>query len=230
MTRESDNQAFVIDFQRRSGLKVDGWAGGATRDALDALVPPVASGGSLKDPSQFFGVVRGHLGPLSQGQVDGFLALTAAMAGWPVSWAAYGLATTWHETAAKMQPIKELGGHAYLDKYDTGRLAATLGNTPEDDDDGQLYAGRGYVQITGRRNYERFGIAGSPDDALKPDVAARILREGMEGGVFTGKALRDYLPGDYVNARRIINGTDKADLIARYAAQFEQALTAGGWK
>lgn len=39
------------------------------------------------------------------------------------------------------------------DAYDTGRLAERLGNTPEDDDDGQKWKGRGLIQITGHDNY-----------------------------------------------------------------------------
>jgi len=188
---------------------------------------------SLANPKAFFTEVRVDHGPLKTGQVEGFNALLAAMDQWPITWVAYGLATAWHETAATMQPIHEYGGAVYFhNRYDpAGKrpdIAKRLGNTQPGD--GVKYAGRGYVQLTGRDNYRRFGIENTPDDAMKTDVAARILREGMEKGLFTGKKLADYLPGNYTWARRIINGNDKAGLIAGYARQFEEALTAGGWK
>lgn len=181
----------------------------------------------------FFGAVRPLFGgSLSQGQVDGIEALLAATAALPVTHRAYLLATAKHETADTMQPIVEYGGRKYFDKYDTGKLAAALGNTPAADGDGYLYRGRGYVQITGRANYGKAGLAlgldllRHPDMALHPTVASQILVRGCSEGWFTGKKLGEYLPGDYRNARRVVNGTDRADLIAGYARQFEIALVA----
>ena len=58
-----------------------------------------------------------------------------------------------HHESGGFKYLKELGSHKYLDKYDTGALAKRLGNTPEDDDDGQKYCGRGFIQITGKDNY-----------------------------------------------------------------------------
>lgn len=192
--------------------------------------------------AKFFETVRHTLfnGKLSVEQVEGMEAMLSAFeaAKWPRSHASYGLATGKHETAHTMQPIRELGSNKYLDKYDTGKLAAALGNTPEDDDDGILYAGRGYVQLTGRANYEKAQKAlghpflAEPDLALRPDLAAAIMVRGMSEGWFTRWKNRDFLdktPPDYRNARRIINGLDDAELIAGYARKFAVALQAAGY-
>jgi hypothetical protein len=59
--------------------------------------------------------------------------------------------------------------------------------------------------------------------------AYKIMSLGMRQGSFTGVGLSKYINADkcdYVNARRIINGTDKAQTIAGYATKFESILRA----
>ena len=204
---------------------------------------------TLANPKAFFDRAREAdlLGPLSTAEVEGCNAILSACASWPLSHAAYALATSLHETNGTMQPIKELGGADYFRRmYDkTGNrphVAAELGNTEVGD--GAAFAGRGYPQLTGRRNYARadreLGLGGqllrSPDIAMRPDIAARIMEAGMREGWFTGKKLADYLPpgvagsrSAFAKARRIINGTDRADKIAEHAMDFQEALMAGGW-
>ena len=66
--------------------------------------------------------------------------------------AAHFIAQIAHESGSFVY-VKEIASGA---AYDTGRLAAKLGNTPAADGDGQKYKGRGYIQLTGRSNYEMF--------------------------------------------------------------------------
>jgi putative chitinase len=203
---------------------------------------------TLARADAFFNALRaGLLGPvLSAQEVDGCNAILKAMEGAPLAWTAYALATAYHETASTMQPIKEYGGSTYFTRmYDvTGvraQMALANGNTCAGD--GPRYCGRGYVQLTWKNNYARAGekcgvdLVAYPDKAMDPAIAAKILREGMEHGWFTGKAFSDYLPaagratsGQYARARYIINGSDKAQQIAGHAKEFERALEAGGWR
>ncbi len=97
-----------------------------------------------------------------------------------IRWGAHMLATIKHECADTFQPITERGAKAYFNKYEPGTsIGKNLGNTVKGD--GYLYRGRGYVQITGRANYQKLssvlGLTGEddlimhPDHALHPDVA-----------------------------------------------------------
>lgn len=165
---------------------------------------------------------------LSQGQVNGCETLLdegdARKSRLPCL--AYVLATAYHETAHTMQPIEEYGkgkGKAY------GKPAGPYG---------KVYYGRGYVQLTWLDNYQKAGeklsvnLVKFPEQALNPKIASEILFASMEQGWFTGRKLDDYLTAlatDYVGARRIVNGTDKASLIAGYAKAFETALKAAGY-
>lgn len=147
---------------------------------------------------------------------------------------AYALATFKWETANTFAPIHEMGSMSYFDKYNAGtQIGARLGNTQPGD--GFLYRGRGYVQITGRTNYAKFSnklnidLIGNPDLALDPAAAYKIASLGMKNGWFTGKRLKDYVPADgepdFMNARRVINGTDHAADIAAIAQKFVTMLT-----
>ncbi len=196
--------------------------------------------------TEFFNQVRqGILGPsLDPGEVQGCETILDAMIGLPTSWCAYALATAYHETAHTMQPISEVGGPKYFTRmYDvTGArptMASDMGNTSPGD--GPRYCGRGFVQLTWKSNYAKAGaklgvdLVACPEKAMQPAVAAKIMREGMTNGWFTGKALRHYLPvdkgliGQFTSARRIINGTDKATMIAGYAMRFQDALGRSDW-
>lgn len=132
---------------------------------------------------------------------------------------AYILATVKHETANTFRPIDEYG------KGRNRKYGEPI--------NGQIYYGRGYVQLTWHENYAKFGkilnrnLVEQPDLANEPDIAYDILIIGMTRGLFTGKKLIDYINQsecDYVGARRIINGQDRAELIAGYARVIERVL------
>src|SRR5207237_2552895 len=97
------------------------------------------------------------------------------------------------------------------------------------------YYGRGFVQLTWSYNYKKAGdiigvdLVSHPERALELPIATTILFDGMLQGWFTGKKLSNYITAtscDYVGARRIINGIDRATAIAGYARSFEAALLA----
>ncbi|AGR48034.1 chitinase [Sinorhizobium phage phiM7] len=190
-------------------------------------------------------------GSLTADQVKGMDAILNRMVKLDARWLAYALATAFHETGGRMVPIMEnlnysaKGLRATFPKYFNLADAAKyerkpqaianraygnrMGNGPEASGDGWKYRGRGLVQITGKDNYTKYGIADNPDRALEPDVAVMIMFDGMTAGKFTGKKLSDYFDADttdWVGARKIINGLDKAEKIAGEAKAFFAAIQA----
>jgi hypothetical protein len=178
----------------------------------------------------FYATVSAKLGRLSVMQRQGFETVLAACAGAPLAHAAYMLATPWHETAKTMQPVRE----AFWLTEDWRKTHLRY----------YPWYGRGYVQLTWEKNYQRAddelelggSLIANADRAMEPAIAAQIMRKGMDDGWFTGVKLSAVLPMSgvadrehYMNARTIINGHDKADLIEDYAQAFERALRDGGW-
>lgn len=191
----------------------------------------------------FYNYIRLHLfdGTISSKQVQG---LSAILNIWNEEYSssddrylAYILGTAHHETGRTFQPIKEWGGNKYFfERYDIAgnnpSIAKRLGNTQKGD--GVAFCGRGFVQLTGRSNYTDWGhrlkldLINSPDLALTMPVAVEILVSGMIKGTFTGKSLRDFFSPTSANwegARKIVNGNDKAALVASYAQKYYAAIS-----
>ncbi|MNJ34748.1 Chitinase class I [compost metagenome] len=114
-----------------------------------------------------------------------------------------------HESG-QFRYVRELGGDAYLAKYDTGRLAQRLGNTPEADGDGQKYRGRGLIQVTGRANYEACSEALFGDSRLlaTPELLEQPVYASMSAGWFWHRAGLNTLAdkGDFLTITKRING------------------------
>lgn len=185
------------------------------------------------DRSKFFESVRarnsGVFGTsLSQFQVDGLTVILDAgqNAGLPLRHLACVLATAYHETGGKMQPVNENLNYTSAarirqvwPKRFTSTAAAIpyvrnpqglanrvyadrMGNGPEASGDGWRYRGRALPQLTGEDNYRKASklvgvdLVTDPDAANDSDISAHILIEGMRSGMFTGKRLSDYIDGD----------------------------------
>jgi putative chitinase len=204
----------------------------------------------------FFNLVRQNPfgGTLTQQNVDGTEAILTAWekspySGEPLDGLGYILATAFGETGTMKWDVPEIPpkGRTRAEYFETRygpehnpKLAATLGNTQRGD--GGKFYGRGWPQITGRANYAKFErllgipLTTKPDLALVRENSANILLHGMYRGLFTGRKLGDYFDGKphdvaeakrrRVQARRIINGQDKAEAFARVASAFTSALYA----
>ena len=132
---------------------------------------------------------------------------------------AYIFATIFHESNGTMKPIKE----AYYMGEEWRK--AHLSYYP--------YYGRDFVHTTHKVNYAKFStlvgvdLVKYPERISEPKIATKILLHGFTNGTWTGKKISDYINEKkclYVAARKCINWTDKAELIAAYARKFETIL------
>jgi putative chitinase len=176
-------EAAVLAFQRSAGLAADGVVGPSTATALGlASVPTVPSavpGITVQVVSQLFpatpiGNISANLPPVLAALVSATLADKAMVL--------MALGTIRAETESFL-PISEgqsrlntsPNGHPF-DLYDNRR---DLGNTGRPD--GADFCGRGFVQLTGRINYQSYGdelglnLIANPALANNADVAAKLL-------------------------------------------------------
>ncbi|MCW1932599.1 glycoside hydrolase family 19 protein [Pararhodobacter zhoushanensis] len=206
----------------------------------------------------FFNAVRRSLfgGRLNQSQVDGMNGILTAfqtVGDGRRATLAYALATAFHETGARMVPVREgfaatdAGARRAVNKLAERRGAASavaryaLPQPPY----GHVYYGRGHVQLTWLDNYAASSadagvdLVRYPDKMLEPVISARVLIKGLIDGRWNGRRkgighyeMLDGIPGlsaeEAAEARRTVNGQDKAALIAGYAAQFDAALHLAG--
>lgn len=200
----------------------------------------------------FFREIRGSLfrGRFSKKQVQGITRLLDVWeqhyaSDYPDEFLAAGLGTTKHETADTMQPIKEYGGRAYFMRmYDISgnrpAKARELGNIHVGD--GAKFPGEGDVQNTGRRNARvssklindllgtNIDFEKNPELRGHPIYSAHCLYLGCITGLWTGKSWGKYIgegKGSHANfkqSRRVVNGMDKASLIAGYCVEFLEAI------
>lgn len=115
-------------------------------------------------------------------------------------------------------------GRAPFSAYEDRRA---LGNTQAGD--GARFKGRGFVQLTGRANYARYGerlgvdLVHDPDLANAPEVAALLLAQFLAD---KAQAMRQALAGgDYAAARRLVNGGVHG--LQRFRSVFELVAAAG---
>jgi len=151
---------------------------------------------------------------------------------------AYALATIhietfWPQSGKRYEPIREGGGKSYfIKRYWTNvKIRNQLGNKSQYD--AYARSGRGYVQLTGLSNDQKMSkllgidLISNPDLAMDPETAFKIMTVGMMNGIFTGKKLGTYVTEtkrEYVKARGVINGVDRAREIADYAESIEDIL------
>ena len=129
-----------------------------------------------------------------------------------------------HESAGFKATVERASGAAYEGRKD-------LGNT--EPGDGRRFKGRGFIQLTGRSNYERIGrmigedLVNNPDLAAEPEIAAKIAVAFLKSSGALDKARA----GDIRGTTRVINGgynglQDRQRRTARYQSGALDSLMA----
>jgi putative chitinase len=207
-------EAALLGFQKSEGLLADGIAGPRTLAALQQTEMPEAPSAipsvTLMTVSRMFPSTP--LGNIKTNLPHVLNALeAAALADKPMVLMA--LSTIRAETES-FEPIAEgrsrfntsPNGHPF-DLYDNRRDLSNQGMP-----DGERFRGRGFVQLTGRANYQKYGpmvgigdrLVNEPDCACDPDVAAKLLAAFLKDKERPIKEA--LLENDLKTARKLVNG------------------------
>lgn len=184
--------------------------------------------GNLEHEAYVLATIYNEVGPTLQPKPENlFYSATRLMQVWPSRF----------KTVAQAQPYagnpEKLADFVY---------AGILGNGPPESGDGWKYRGHGY-QTTGRQHFTTFSTILGIDLVNHPELldqsveaAAAALIVGMVKGIYTGASLSTYIDGkdepdaeelrEFINARRVVNGTFNAQAIGNYAVSFKHALQA----
>jgi len=231
-----DDTKFVKEIQeilKKIGLYnsvVDGLFGGISREALqdfieteglsqDYILDDVVAELLLVRVKDFTMDIGNDFGDSE----DDFVAATIVLCekhGLPLKeQIAYVIATAEHETGRVYKPVIE--AHWLSEDWRERNFSY------------YPYYGRGYVQITHKYNYEKFtkllgtDFVINPKGVLDKKVSLFILVYGMSTGMFSGKRLGTYVnknDKDFYRARKVVNGRDKAEHIARLAEKWLEKL------
>lgn len=205
-------EAAVIAFQRSESLLADGVAGPRTAAALELSSPPeppsVIPGITVAVVSRMFPETR------IDSIKESLPVLCTSLQGCSLTekpMVLMALASIRAETEC-FQPIDEgqskfntsPGGHPF-DLYDNRK---DLGN--QGPPDGERFKGRGFIQLTGRANYAKFGpkigvdLIAQPELANDPKIAADLLALFLKEKEIQIK--QAIIEGDLKHARRLVNG------------------------
>jgi peptidoglycan L-alanyl-D-glutamate endopeptidase CwlK len=219
-------RAALIRFQKSRGLVADGIAGPQTLAALnlkiDESITSVIPLVTVDMVTQMFPFTpQSNIGTnlpfvltaLEKEKLTDKILVLAAL-------------STIRAEAECFEPISELisrfntspGGRPF-DLYDFRR---GLGNTGPPD--GEKYRGRGFIQLTGRINYQQYGemiglaneLADNPEHANQVDIAAQLLATFLKD---REKRIRDAVKNDdLITARQLVNGGSHG--LNRFTAAF----------
>jgi putative chitinase len=206
-------EAAVLAFQKSKGFVADGVVGPTTAGALgfaetELPPPPQMPNVTVQIVSKMFPVTP--LGHINKNLPFVLKALEDAKLTYPEI-VLVALATIRAETegfVAISEGISRFNTSPSGDPFDLYDNRSDIGNRGHPD--GASFKGRGFVQLTGRTNYERYGkqigvdLIADPDKANDPEIAARLLAAFI--GSKEAQIMDAVLQDDLRTARRLVNG------------------------